>query len=168
MPPPPKTDAACMDEIERTERKSSVQANPSRITPPAMFLYEAEQISISSFVLRTQRAVYTLDDMLARDNSVCLLALSRSDRRILALLIVARVDCAVLCYVVAKHHHQVSTINTTPVPQVQHSTALYCAVLGGSRYLIMLGDNTLVYTRTSYVQQKVPQKTLHHGRRHLF
>ena len=32
-------DAACMDEIERTERKSSVQANPSRITPPAaMFL----------------------------------------------------------------------------------------------------------------------------------
>ena len=26
-------DAACMDEIERTERKSSVQANPSRIAP---------------------------------------------------------------------------------------------------------------------------------------
>ena len=37
-----------------------------------------------------------LDDMLARANSVCLLALSRSDRRVLALPFV-RVDCAVLC-----------------------------------------------------------------------
>ena len=34
--------------------------------------------------------------MLARAKSVCLLALSRSDRRVLALLLV-RVDCAVLC-----------------------------------------------------------------------
>ena len=37
-----------------------------------------------------------LDDMLARANSVCLPALSRSDRRVLALLLVVRVDCAVL------------------------------------------------------------------------
>ena len=37
-----------------------------------------------------------LDDMLARANSVCLLALSRSDERVLALLPV-RVDGAVLC-----------------------------------------------------------------------
>ena len=39
-----------------------------------------------------------LDDMLARANSVCLPALSRSDRRVLALLVVARVDCVVLYY----------------------------------------------------------------------
>ena len=38
-----------------------------------------------------------LDNVLARASSVCLLALSRSDRCVLALLIV-RVDCAVLCY----------------------------------------------------------------------
>ena len=50
----------------------------------------ARQISISSFVLRTQRAVQILDDMLAFANSVCLLALSRSGRHILALLICAR------------------------------------------------------------------------------
>ena len=37
-----------------------------------------------------------LDDMLARANSVCLLALLRFDRRVLGLLLV-RVDCAVLC-----------------------------------------------------------------------
>ena len=37
-----------------------------------------------------------LDNMLARANSVCFLALSRSDRRVLALLLV-RVDCAALC-----------------------------------------------------------------------
>ena len=37
-----------------------------------------------------------LDNTLARANSVCLLALSRSDRRALALLLV-RVDCAVPC-----------------------------------------------------------------------
>ena len=43
-----------------------------------------------------------LDDMLARANSVRLPALSRSDRRVLALLLVARVDCAVLyCAVLA-------------------------------------------------------------------
>ena len=35
-------------------------------------------------------------DMLAQANSVCLLELSRSDRRVLAVLR-ARVDCAVLC-----------------------------------------------------------------------
>ena len=35
--------------------------------------------------------------MLARANSVCLLALARSDRRVLALPLV-RVDCAVLCW----------------------------------------------------------------------
>ena len=34
------------------------------------------------------------DDMLARANSVCLVALSRSDLRVLALVLV-RVDCAV-------------------------------------------------------------------------
>ena len=36
------------------------------------------------------------DGMLARAHSFCLLALSRFDRRVLALLLV-RVDCAVLC-----------------------------------------------------------------------
>ena len=37
-----------------------------------------------------------LDDMRAPANSVCLLALSRSDGRVPVLLLV-RVDCAVLC-----------------------------------------------------------------------
>ena len=37
-----------------------------------------------------------LDDMLALANCICLLALSRSERRVLALLLV-RVECAVLC-----------------------------------------------------------------------
>ena len=37
-----------------------------------------------------------LDDMVARANSVCLLALSRSDRRVLALLLVGVDCCAVL------------------------------------------------------------------------
>ena len=47
-------------------------------------------------VLRTQRAVKMLGGMLARANSVCMLAFPRSGRRVLALLLV-RVDCAVLC-----------------------------------------------------------------------
>ena len=43
-----------------------------------------------------------VDDMLALANSVCLPPLSRSDRRVLALLLVARVDCAVVyCAVLA-------------------------------------------------------------------
>ena len=43
-----------------------------------------------------------LDDMLARANSVCLPALPCSDWRVLALLLVARVYCAVLfCAVLA-------------------------------------------------------------------
>ena len=43
-----------------------------------------------------------LDDMLARANSVCLPAMSRSDRHVLALLFVARGDCAVVyCTVLA-------------------------------------------------------------------
>ena len=56
-----------------------------------------DRISISSFVLSC------LDDMLARANSVCLLALSRSDRRVLSLLLVrvhcatSMLCCAVLC-----------------------------------------------------------------------
>ena len=37
-----------------------------------------------------------LNDMLARANSICLLALSRSDRRVLALLLV-RVGWLTLC-----------------------------------------------------------------------
>ena len=37
-----------------------------------------------------------LDDMLAGANSVSLPAMPRSDRRVVALLLVARVDCAVL------------------------------------------------------------------------
>ena len=75
-------------------------------------------------------------DMLARANSVCLPALSRSDRRVLSLLTVERVDCVVL-------HGAVLAV---------------LAVQGGSRYLTMLGDNMLVYTRTWYVQNKVQQK----------
>ena len=53
-------DAAFMDEMERTESISSVQANPWRITPANC------TISVSSFVLRTQRAEYMLDDVRAR------------------------------------------------------------------------------------------------------
>ena len=53
-------------------------------------------MSISSFVLRTQRTVQKPDEMLARANSFCLLAVSRSDRRVLALLLVV-VERAVLC-----------------------------------------------------------------------
>ena len=80
-----------------------------------------------------------LDDMLGRANSVCLPALSRADRRVLDLMLVMRVDCAVL-----------------------HCCAVITVFLlydGGSRCL-MLGDNVLVYTRTSYayVRKRVPQK----------
>ena len=39
MVPKNNLDAACMDEIERTARKSSVQANPSRITPPTSNIF---------------------------------------------------------------------------------------------------------------------------------
>ena len=42
-----------------------------------------------------------LGDMRARANSVCFPALSRSDRRVLALLLVARIDCAVLSTVLS-------------------------------------------------------------------
>ena len=49
-------------------------------------------------------------------------------------------------------------------------TALCCTVLclrySGSIYLMMLGDNMLVYTRTSCVPKKVPQKN-NNGRRFL-
>ena len=47
-----------------------------------------------------------LDDMRARANSACLLALLRSDRRALILLLV-RVDCAVLCCAVLAVHTEV-------------------------------------------------------------
>ena len=50
------------------------------------------------FVRFENTASCMLDDMLAQANSVCLPALSRSDRRVLALLVVARVDCVVLYY----------------------------------------------------------------------
>ena len=68
-------------------------------------------------------------DMLARVNLVCLPALSRFDRRVLALLDV-RVDCAVLrCAVLS----------------------LWC----GSRYLMTLDDNMLVYNiRRTYIKKR--------------
>ena len=44
-----------------------------------------------------------LDDVLARANSVCLPALSRSDRPVLALLLVAGVDNAVLYCAVRRY-----------------------------------------------------------------
>ena len=101
MVPEKNSDAACMNEIERTERKSSVQANPSRITPLAIFC----RPSRFRFFVRlenTASCIYMLDDMLARANSVCLPALPCSDWRVLALLLVARVYCAVLfCAVLA-------------------------------------------------------------------
>ena len=62
--------------------------------------------------------------MLARANSACLLGLSRSDRRVLALLLL-RVDCAVLCCFV-----------------------LCCAVLEVwkyHRYLVMLDEHARIY-----------------------
>ena len=98
-------DAACMDEIERTERKSGVQANPSCITPAKLlcawlqWLYTfAGRAQFDFFVRFWKRSepYKMIDDMLARANPVCLLALSRSDRRTFALLLV-RVDSAVLC-----------------------------------------------------------------------
>ena len=103
MVPQNNPDAACMDEIKMTGEKEQSTGKPfaHHTTTPAIFL-QAEQISISSFVLRTQQAVYMLDDMLAQANSVCLPAWSRSDRPVLALLLVARVDCAVpYCAVLA-------------------------------------------------------------------
>ena len=50
------------------------------------------------FVRFENRELYVcmLDDMLAGANSVSLPAMPRSDRRVVALLLVARVDCAVL------------------------------------------------------------------------
>ena len=58
-------------------------------------------MSISSFVLTPSRAVSMLDMyVLSLANSVCWLALSRSDRHILAFICfsaLCRPDCAVLC-----------------------------------------------------------------------
>ena len=50
------------------------------------FTFLPRKKSISSFFLRTQRAVEMLDDMVALANSVFLLTLSRSGRHVLALL----------------------------------------------------------------------------------
>ena len=59
MVPQNNPDAACMDEIKMTGEKEQSTGKPfaHHTTTPAIFL-QAEQISISSFVLRTQRAVY--------------------------------------------------------------------------------------------------------------
>ena len=62
------------------------------------------QVSISSLVLRTLRTLQILDDMRARANYVCLLGLWRSDRHVLALLLML-VDCAVLCCAVLCLQH---------------------------------------------------------------
>ena len=110
-------DAARMDGTERTERKSSVQATSHQLSYFVngfirMFLY-AGQISLFSIILRTHRAEYMLDNMLARANSVCLLALSRFDRRVLALLLV-RVDCAALCGVVLAEQRKQRTSGRFP------------------------------------------------------
>ena len=80
-------DAAGMYEIQKKDGEKErcctllrleIQASPSSITPASAALWVwlyifAGQIGISSFVLRTQRAVYTLDDKLALVNSVCCL-----------------------------------------------------------------------------------------------
>ena len=90
MVPPNNPDAACMDQIERTERK-----NPSRITPPS-----AGRADFDFFVRFESTASCTFARRHAGASQLRLLLpglLSRSDRRVLALLLVARVDCAVLC-----------------------------------------------------------------------
>ena len=81
--------------------------------------------------------------MLARTNSVWLPALSRSDRGALAVLLVARVDCAVL-YCIA--------------------LAVLAVRGGGSSY----PATTLVYTRTSHVQKKIREKRCIKRRRLFF
>lgn len=56
------------------------------------------QTSMSSFALRTQRAVQMLDDMLILANFVYWLTLSRSERHVLlSLLCAGLIGCAVLC-----------------------------------------------------------------------
>ena len=90
--------AARVDEIERTERKSIVQARPSRITPPAIFFVGRADSDSSVRFGNTASCIY----MLSRANPVCLPVLSHSDRRVIALRLVAPVDCVVLyCAVLA-------------------------------------------------------------------
>ena len=104
-------DAACMDEINRKDG-TAVSVRIGNITPAKLLcewlqwlqwlhILWAAQISIASFVLRTQRPLQqykcSTTCWLFEPTLVCLpAALSRSDRCVLALLLV-RVECAVLC-----------------------------------------------------------------------
>ena len=84
-----------------------------------------------------------LDDMLARANFVCLLAaLSRSDKRVRALLL-ARVYCPVLCF------------------------ALLCLRSGGGRYLMILYDNMLDYIQV-HIRRTNKKTSTKDGKRKLF
>ena len=98
MVPQDNPDAACMDEIEKMERKSSEQCTGKPFahhTTSNNILVDGADFDFL-VRLRAQRESCMLDNMLARVNSVCLHALSRCDWRVLALLLGARVDCAVL------------------------------------------------------------------------
>ena len=68
--------------LYRIEIWNYMKANPLRAPPMCCFFLLAEQISISSLVLR----LWMPDDMLARAKSVCSLAffVAQSDRRVRA------------------------------------------------------------------------------------
>ena len=74
--------------------RAAYLTNPSRMTPHQYIFVDGADFDF--FVRFENTASCMLDDMLAQANSVCLPALSRSDRRVLVSLLVARVDCAVL------------------------------------------------------------------------
>ena len=85
-------DAECMDEIERTERKRNAQATSHRqscfVTRCVFFVGRAD----FDFFLRLENTASFINARRhAGSSQLCLLALSRSDRRSLALLC-----CAVL------------------------------------------------------------------------
>ena len=80
-------DAECMDEIERTERKSNAQATSHRqscfVTRCVFFVGRAD----FDFFLRLENTASFINARRhAGSSQLCLLALSRSDRRSLALL----------------------------------------------------------------------------------
>ena len=76
-----------------------IQANPSRITP-AKLLCECLYVFVGragfEFFVHFENAATRIN---ARRHAVCLLALSRSDRRVLGMLL-READCAALCYTV--------------------------------------------------------------------
>ena len=105
-------DAACTCEMHRNdgEKKQCCILSILEIKANQLLLCEwsydfCRADSISWFVLRTQRAVLMLDDMLALANSVCLLVLSRSGRHVLVLLLCAEL-IAPCCAVFAVHARQ--------------------------------------------------------------